>query len=328
MSNVFEYLIEKIESAEIIESPFPFVLVTDFLKKEHFQEIMNLPAINVTSNNIDELLENLTKIGYKHQQHPGTFKNINSYKKFRKGNKVTAQQVQGTRGVNVIEGGGFTVRLSSEPPIIRDLTDIFRTPEMENVIRSKFNLLPEEVSIDCGLQKYLHGYEISPHPDTREKALTWMLNMNPDPKSHDKDYHTHFCKFTESYQYVQSLWESIPDLQRHWVPWDWAETCYLQKENNSIAIFSPSNASLHAVRAYYDDLQYQRTQIYGNYWYKTAKASLNNVNHNDIDIKSIITSNQRFYESIASNQRFYESAPGKILRTLKQKFNIFRDNIR
>ena len=319
MDNTFKYLIEKIESAEMIESPFHFILITDFLKKEHFQEVINLRAVNVSANSVDELIENLEGTGYKHQPHPGTLQNINDYKKFRNGQKkVHARQIQGTRGVSVVEAGGLAVRLTNEPPIIRELNNIFRAPEMEKVIRNKFNLLPEDVSIDCGLQKYLHGYEISPHHDTREKALTWMLNLNPDPESHDKDYHTHFCKFIESYKYLESLWESIPDLQRHWVPWDWAETNYLHKENNSITIFSPSNSSLHAVKADYHDLRYQRTQIYGNYWYKTTKATLNNVNYTDIDIKSIIT----------SKQNIYNSSSGKFMRVLKHHFNTLKDNIK
>ena len=38
-------------------------------------------------------------------------------------------------------------------------------------------------------------------------------------------------------------------------------------QNNSIVIFMPSDRTLHAVKATYDHLLTQRTQIYGNLWY-------------------------------------------------------------
>ena len=51
------------------------------------------------------------------------------------------------------------------------------------------------------------------------------------------------------------------------MPWDWCEVQKTQTENNSIVIFSPSNDTLHAVKADYNHLTYQRTQLYGNLWY-------------------------------------------------------------
>lgn len=39
-----------------------------------------------------------------------------------------------------------------------------------------------------------------------------------------------------------------------------------------MVIFSPSNDTIHAVKAEYDHLATQRTQLYGNLWYKTPPS--------------------------------------------------------
>jgi hypothetical protein len=67
---------------------------------------------------------------------------------------------------------------------------------------------------------------------------------------------------------VQAYWEGNQSANRCWVPWDWCETVKVQKENNSIVIFSPNDTTMHGVRARYDHLASQRTQLYGNLWYK------------------------------------------------------------
>ena len=305
----FSYLVDKIANAVPLSKPFDFVFINDFLKVDDFEEIMKLKEVNVRGNDFNELKDNLSKLNYRHQRHPGTFERIEKYEKWRATKSYSVKEVQGTQGVKLVEAGGCAYRLHDEPRIIRDLVDVFKSKEMENVVREKFDLLPESVDIDCGLHKYLHGYEISPHPDNREKALTWMLNLNTCPDSHNEDYHTHFLKFKESYEYIVSIWGSIPSLQTHWVPWDWCETIFQQRENNSISIFSPRNNSLHAVKAFYDDLEHQRTQIYGNYWYKTPKASMTECSYLDLDIKA----------NISAKQIKYDSTWGKILRAAKHK---------
>jgi hypothetical protein len=56
------------------------------------------------------------------------------------------------------------------------------------------------------------------------------------------------------------------------VPWDWVETHKQQTKNNSIIIFSPADDTLHAVKASYDHLVTQRTQFYGNLWFRELNA--------------------------------------------------------
>ena len=53
----------------------------------------------------------------------------------------------------------------------------------------------EQCSIDTGIQKYLDGYEISPHPDLRKKVLTFMININTSEQAFKESYHTHYLEF-------------------------------------------------------------------------------------------------------------------------------------
>ncbi len=92
----------------------------------------------------------------------------------------------------------------------------------------------------CALTGRSSGYEISPHPDICQKALTYMVNVNPSEASETADHHTHYLKFRPEYKYVQAYWEGNLDVNRCWVPWEWCESVKTQTANNSIFIFAPS----------------------------------------------------------------------------------------
>jgi hypothetical protein len=139
-------------------------------------------------------------------------------------------------------------------------------------LAKKFGIDMDDVFYDAGIQKYLDGYEISPHPDIRKKALTYMVNINPGDKSERSGHHTHYLTFKDAYKYVEAYWKGNPNKDRCWVPWDWCETKKIQTENNSIVIFSPDNNTMHGVKAVYDHLAYQRTQLYGNLWYHEIRT--------------------------------------------------------
>jgi len=119
----------------------------------------------------------------------------------------------------------------------------------------------------------LDGYEISPHPDVRKKAATFMVNINPSSESEKMNHHTHYLKFKESYAYVKQFWSGNRQIDRAWVPWSWTDTVKQQTKNNTIVLFSPSNDTLHGVKADYNHLSTQRTQLYGNLWYKTSSTT-------------------------------------------------------
>lgn len=46
----------------------------------------------------------------------------------------------------------------------------------------------------------------------------------------------------------------------------------MQRENNSMVIFFSKNDTMHGVKATYNYLNGQRTQMYGNFWYKEVNV--------------------------------------------------------
>ena len=100
-----------------------------------------------------------------------------------------------------------------------------------------------------------------------------MVNINPSPESENLNIHTHYMKFKDRYKDIYNFWQTNKDVDRCWVPWSWAETVKRQTKNNSIVIFAPDNDTLHAVKADYNHLKTQRTQIYGNLWYNNKKIA-------------------------------------------------------
>ncbi len=266
----FDYLLEKIDRAPFETAPFRHVQINDFFSPEHFREITAAPEIAVHGLNTDgELFDALFERGYKIINFPGCITNRSEYIKWHKSG-ARQQHLNNS----ACEGFGVTLRLL-EPtsPLISELVAFLNSDVFHAHLAAKFGIEREQVYPDIGIQKYLDGYEISPHPDIRQKALTYMVNVNSGANSEEADHHTHYLKFREPFKYVQSYWEGNTDKNRCWVPWDWCESVKVQRENNSIVIFSPDNSSMHGVKARYDHLASQRTQLYGNLWYKSLPVS-------------------------------------------------------
>ena len=117
------------------------------------------------------------------------------------------------------EGFGMTLRLF-EPTnsLISDVKSFINSPVFNQVIAEKFLIEYDQCSVDTGIQKYLDGYEISPHPDIRRKAATFMVNINPTQESEQLDHHTHYLKFKESHMYVKKVLEGNPNVERTYCP--------------------------------------------------------------------------------------------------------------
>lgn len=180
-------------------------------------------------------------------------------------------------GVNnaTCEGFGITFRLSepTQGTIVARLHRFLRSGAFWAALAGRFGIDLAEVTTDAGIQKYLDGYEISPHPDVRAKALTFMVNINPAPESERLEFHTHYMVFRPEHEHVRHRWATDMSQDRGWVPWEWCETREQQRANNSLVAFAPAPETLHAVRAAYDHLRTQRTQCYGNLWYKAPRTA-------------------------------------------------------
>ena len=261
---MFEYLIKKIEEAPTLFEPFAHVEINDFFSAEHFAALLGAEEISLPSARDDnELMELLRRSNYEPIEFPGTANSIKDYLAWR------ADANHGHTSPTLCEGFGLTFRLKSAKAgsIVDQLNRFFGSEAFLDAIAAKFEINRSAVFSDLGLQKYCSGYEISPHPDVRSKALTYMINVNPGEASEAEDFHTHYMSFTPARAYIGEYWKGNPRHDRCWVPWDWCATKKRQNRNNSLVIFAPSDDTLHAVRANYDHLAAQRTQFYGNLWY-------------------------------------------------------------
>lgn len=264
----FDYLLDKIADAEMSDVPFAHVEIADFLTDEHFQAITHERQIALDSvATTEDLLDTLEASGYQIIPFPGCALSKSQYLKWFNGDSRKSLHP-------ATEGFGMVCRLTRyDSPIVKELDEFFRSDRLRALLVEKFGI-EADIQVDAGIQKYLHGYEISPHPDTRRKALTWMLNLNPSDGSEHLDFHTHYMRLKDEWRFIGEFWRYNPDVDRCWLPWDWCTTVKQQARNNTIVFFSPTDDSIHAVKASYDHLRTQRTQAYGNLWYQPADLKI------------------------------------------------------
>jgi hypothetical protein len=261
----FNYLIDKINDSTFTLDPFKFVYIEDFFTKDHFDRITSCKQINVPQfNSTEEMCSELTNTyKYKPQPFPGCTTSVQSYLEWYN-NKDIADKVANQ---DLLEGYGVAFRLKKyEDSILEELVEFFNSNEWHNCIKQKFNKTGE-TSVDTAIQKYVSGYEISPHPDIRRKCATYMININTAPEAEHLGLHTHFMTFKDDKKWIFDEWQHKQNKDTCWVPWDWAVTQYEHSVNNSITMFAPDYNTLHAVKLDYDHTKLQRTQVYGNLWY-------------------------------------------------------------
>ena len=267
----YDYLVNKIQSAKMTEYPFPHIRIKNFLRKKDFEKIINSQQISIKeSKSTKELLTNLKQAGYRTVEFPGSIKDEDRYIKYIDKGIYDPSLIHGY-GKGTIGGYGLTYRLESyNCDQLREIMEFLEGELFLRTLRDKFNI-ESPVVYEGGIQKNLKGYEISPHPDTSKKALTWMINIYTESGDLSaKRLHTQLCQFRREYRYIETFWRDN-DVDPVWVPWDWAETVATTHENNSLIIFKPSFNTLHAVEVSEDHLKHQRNQIYGNLWYPKAK---------------------------------------------------------
>jgi hypothetical protein len=308
MTQHFSYLLDKIVNAEFQQYPFKHIYIDDFIHERDFAEIVSSPEVAIPPVSSDEaLFDQLFARGYKILPFPGCIVDKKEYIEWHadKANIRGRKKTSGGRQVRTLcEGFGVTLRLAtSQNGVLGELREFLDSVEFNGALAAKFQISHDGSKPDAGLQKYLDGYEIPPHPDVRRKALTYMVNINPHPTSENEEHHTHYLTFRPRYKYVEEFWRGHPDYDRCWVPWDWCESVYQQRKNNSIVVFSPSDSTLHAVKANYDHLKHQRTQLYGNLWYH-PDATVEMVEWEDFQIEPQLNARKEG-QSIASYLRSY-----------------------
>jgi len=257
--------IDKIKNTELIKAPFELLYIENFLEEETFNDLINDSEINVSDKTYkdDVLINELVRKNYEIIPFPGTTANKDDYIRWRNSEK--------NKNDGLCEGIGLTFRLKeSKSKCVSNVLNFFKSEEFFDTLNEKFksNWNKEKYYYDGGIQKYLDGYEISPHPDIRKKYLTWMLNINPFENSENEDIHTQYLNTNKEKKYIDLFFKYNMSIDRCWIPWDWCESVFEQKKNNSLVVFSPSFDTYHAIKCNYNHFKGQRTQIYGNLWYE------------------------------------------------------------
>ena len=269
----FDYIARRMEQANFESVPFKHLYIENLFADEDFRQIVSSPEVGLPPVADDnELIEALHSNSFKEIEFPGTTTNIAAYLNWRR--DPASFKVFNNR--DICEGFGVTMRLQKTAPgsPLAEVTEYFRSDAFWRVLAAKFGIDFNEVYTDFGLQKYLDGYEISPHPDIRRKALTFMVNINPAEESEAVSYHTHYLKLKPEFAGLRDFWNSNADVDRCWVPWDWCSSTKTQTRNNSVVVFAPSNDTIHAVKASYNHLKTQRTQFYGNLWFREDRPKV------------------------------------------------------
>lgn len=261
---MFDYIIERVRQAPLEQTPFPHLYLPDLFESEHFEALIGAREIALGPfEDDDALFAALDQAGFDVLDFPNCMTDIATYKRWH------ARGEHGASDGPIYGEFGMVFRLAKpETTILSSLTAFLGSDAFLAAICARFDVDAAACIYDGGIQKYLDGYRITPHPDIRRKALTWMVNIVPDPECATREYHTQYMRLKPQYAYVASYWAGNDAVERCHLPWDVAENVWMHRQNNSLVAFAPGNDSLHAVSANYDHLAAQRTQIYGNMWFK------------------------------------------------------------
>lgn len=281
----FSYLTKKIKKASFFHKPFPHIIVDNFINKTHFNQIVNDPQITIKADKVSSTkkkIEILTDHSYEPIDFPGCVKNIDDYIKFIDTKKLNRKKIIGY-GRDLQAGFGLTMRLTeTKSDILTNVENFFKSDEFNKAIKNKFGIEEQKLDIDFGIQKNLNYYEISPHPDTSKKALTYMINIYKNNECQKYQINTQLNVFKEKYNYIYDFWRYSQKFDRIWVPWNWCTTKKTHSSNNSLIMFKPSYNTLHSVKLDYDHLKFQRNQIYGNLWYQSNSKI--GMSYHDLDL--------------------------------------------
>src|SRR6187455_2316453 len=188
----FSYLLDKIDAAKLDTVPFRHVEIDGLFSDDDFAAITHAPEIKLKGQASDaDLFDALFQAGYKIIEFPGCITDREAYIKWHRAKSPKEEHIH-----SASEGFGMTLRLvAPNSGTIAELVEFLNSDEFQATLLRKFGVDRGELIYDAGIQKYLDGYEISPHPDIRKKALTYMININPAPQSESIDHHTHYLRF-------------------------------------------------------------------------------------------------------------------------------------
>jgi len=270
----FYYLLEKIKKADFNYEPYKHISILSFFSEEHFEKIIKDKQILIEKmNDTGALISELENRGYVSVAFPGSITSVKDYIAYIDDEKNFNRDLITGYGNRVINSYGLTMRLKKyQSSFLKDLMGFLNSEIFKQTLLNKFDIA-ETTDIETDIQKNLNKYEISPHCDTKNKALTFLTNIYTDKECEKQEMHTRLMVLKDERKYLYDLWKYNEQIDTTWLPWDWCNQVGERNINNSLLIFKPAHDTLHAVKVEYNHLQYQRNQIYGNLYY-TKKGNL------------------------------------------------------
>lgn len=259
----FTYILNRLRKAKIVRKPFAHIQMDDILSPGHFEVIHADPQVTFCPQASEEILrKTLQENAYVPIQFPGCVPTWEEY---------LDRRDTGRDGLTTRTGITFRVE---KPHLVRNvvlrrLLEFLNGNAFGNAVRLKFNIT-RNVMVSAHLQKQLDGYEVSPHPGIRNKAVTFMLNINPGDDSGEHECHTQLLRFKSKYKSISDFWKTGGQdsklKERCWIPWEWCDWVKTWKNNNSMLLFAPQSdpSTLHGVKVHIENAEFQRTQLYGN----------------------------------------------------------------
>lgn len=135
MNYDFQYLIDKIKSANFSEHPFKHIYIENFFSNEHFLEIIKSQEISPQmKKNDEELIDGLYKKGFKAISFPGCITDRKKYIDWHSGNKNISHH-------SACEGFGMTLRLyNPESSILKSIDQFLSGEDFNKAIANKFEI--------------------------------------------------------------------------------------------------------------------------------------------------------------------------------------------
>jgi len=232
-----EYILTKIENAEIIVKPFPHIIIHNFIEDDDLKNIIE---------NIE--IDNLNEIGKKYKQvkYPGA----------KKTNEDLTNRPTGIGLVYALKKEYWKNNIK--------LKIILDSEEFKQALFKKLNI-PKNIDgwNVYQINKDLNGYEISPHPDITGKVITYQLNLSNTDALDNYDLGTRFHSIKpQCLKFIKELSKKKP---RPWGKWDWFDKGKsIPYKQNTFMAFAPSDTSYHSVKLEnYPQEKYQRTMLRG-----------------------------------------------------------------
>ena len=126
----YAYILDKVLHAEIINEPFEYIEITNFLSEEHLNEILNDNQIHFEETiNENELYKKLLYNDYEIVKFPGCVNNWNDY----------INKVNDCNEKSLTKSFGLTFRLKKyKNENIKRLIEFMNSFEFQNVLKKKF----------------------------------------------------------------------------------------------------------------------------------------------------------------------------------------------